>query len=145
MRDAGLAKIDAVRHGLRIALEAMSAVEEDGPATLPSLETPQPLSDKQQIDARPAQNSAKSLSKNFVTFRDLVERTISAAGGWMQALGRSHPTSGKALFKVSASAGVSSGVLVYLDEGVLFFEDPEQGGQWRPIGLEDVLQKIRSK
>ncbi len=146
-RDAGFTKNDAVKQGLRIALEAMSAVERGGPNALPSLEAPLPMTDHQISATISSNNVSKSTgsSRNIATFKDLVERTISAAGGWMQALGRSHSTSGKALFKVSASAGSSGGVLIYLDEGVLFFEDREHGGKWRPIGIDDLLEKMAKK
>lgn len=78
--------------------------------------------------------------KAAVTFKDLVEQTASERGLYVVPLGISHRQTGKALFRIVSER--KNGVVVYIDEGVLF---AELDGGWMPMGIEEVMDRVQLK
>jgi tuftelin-interacting protein 11 len=73
-----------------------------------------------------------------ITFRSIAEEFIAAHDLILVPLGKSHPTTGKPLFRVGKT--MDKGVVVYIGQDAVFAQEE---GSFRAVSLEDLVQRAR--
>lgn len=76
-----------------------------------------------------------------ITFRSITEDYISSNDLIMVPLGKSHPTTGKPLFRVGTSIEGKGGVTIYVGEDAVFVQQ-EEG--FRAVTLEELVKRAKS-
>jgi len=140
----------AIAHGFTSGLDLMQEAMHLGADAPSKLRKPvyQPPADRDRgkVSGKPKAPSAGSRSTTTtaaaapdITFRTLAEDVATQNDLVFFPMGRSDPTTGKPLFKVSRSADGRGGALVYVT-GDAVFAQHEEGG-FKAISLEEMVRR----
>ncbi|KAL1985886.1 hypothetical protein VTN96DRAFT_7264 [Rasamsonia emersonii] len=97
---------------------------------------PQPDKDKA---AAPAPAPPKPKPPQEIAFKDIVESWCAEQGLIILPLREAHPQNGQPLFRITASATGKGGVVVFLQDDVVWAQSRKARDVWEPVGLEDRL------
>ncbi|KDE07376.1 hypothetical protein MVLG_02417 [Microbotryum lychnidis-dioicae p1A1 Lamole] len=137
--------LSGVSRGLRKGLDLMNqamALGEDAKYRLkrPDLLPPPTSSShstKPSSKSRPAASRRPEEVDDTITFRSIVEEIAASHNLIFLSTGTSDEK-GRTLYRVSETVDGKRGLVVYLEEDVVWFLDK---GEWRPIGVEDMCRK----
>ncbi|KAI5479686.1 tuftelin-interacting protein 11 [Pseudohyphozyma bogoriensis] len=134
--------LSGVNRGFRKGLDLMNqamALGEDAkyrlkrPDTTSGAGTPSSSRTKSSTKPKPAPVAAE------VSFRSVVEEVAAAANLVFLNTGKTDEK-GHALFRISKGIDGKSGVTIYLDDDVVWLSE---GGGWKPVGVEDMIQRAQ--
>jgi tuftelin-interacting protein 11 len=139
----------AIAHGFTSGLDLMQEAMHLGADAPSKLRKPvyQPPTDRglksttkaKSSSGRTPATSAAAVGAPEITFRTLAEDVATQNDLVFFPTGRSDPTTGKPLFKVSQSADGRGGVLVYVTGDAVFAQN-EEGG-FRVVSLEEMVRR----
>ena len=143
---ADVLEIKGVAHGFNKGLQLMQTAMElgkDAPTKLrkPDME-PMPASkDKGKSKTSTVKKPTKAPVAE-ITFRAIAEDYAAQHDLIFLPVGRSHPTTGKPLFKVCKGVDGRKGVTVYVGEDAVFamVED----GEFRAVSLDDMVRRANA-
>ncbi|SCZ98960.1 BZ3500_MvSof-1268-A1-R1_Chr3-1g05734 [Microbotryum saponariae] len=137
--------LSGVSKGLRKGLDLMNqamALGEDAKYRLkrPDLLPPPTSSShstKSSSKPKPAPSRHAEEADDTITFRSIVEEIAASHNLIFLSTGTSDEK-GRTLYRVSETVDGKKGLVVYLEEDVVWFLDK---GEWRPIGVDDMCRK----
>jgi tuftelin-interacting protein 11 len=139
----------AIAHGFSAGLRLMDQALELGDEAPTRLQkpvfTPLPAKSKSSkaqgssSSSRTPQAPSRPAPAADITFRSIVEDFIAAKDLIMVPLGRSHPTTGKPLFRVGQSTD-KGGFVVYIGEDAVFVQEE---GSFRAMTLDELVKSVR--
>jgi len=90
---------------------------------------------------KPGKPAVPSRQAEEVTFRSIVEEEAAKENLILLPTGRSLESTGAPLFKVSKNVDGKNGVTVYMEDDVVYVQE---GGEWEPMMVEDMLAKAKA-
>ncbi|KAJ3085883.1 Tuftelin-interacting protein 11 [Quaeritorhiza haematococci] len=94
---------------------------------------------------QPPPSILKKPPVSSMSFKDYVEQQALERGLLLlPARGRTHAKTGKPLFRIAADMASNGGLIVHIDDGVVFVEEQLDGGnsvEWVPMSVEDIMDK----
>ncbi|ODQ53497.1 TFP11-domain-containing protein [Saitoella complicata NRRL Y-17804] len=136
--------IPAVRKGFAKGLDMMNQSLDLGARAAKELAPP--AAGPAKPIAPPTKPMEKVQPKKYVppvetTFKDIVEGFCAENNLLLMPTRKAHEVTGKPLMRVTASASGTGGVLVYLDQDVIWAQDRKRREVFEPIGFEDLLKR----
>ncbi|BFZ60664.1 hypothetical protein YB2330_001706 [Saitoella coloradoensis] len=137
--------IPAVRKGFAKGLDMMNQSLDLGARAAKELAPP--AAGPAKPIAPPPKPVEKVQPKKYVqqvetTFKDIVEDFCAEHNLLLVPTRKAHEVTGKPLMRVTASASGTGGVLVYLDQDVVWAQDRKRREVFDPIGFEDLLKRV---
>lgn len=100
---------------------------------------------KEKVKAVPKKNGVEVLPPPETTFRDAVEDWCAENNLLLVPLRKAHEGTGWPLFRITASASGSGGVVVYFVGDVVWAMDMRNREMFVPVGLEGVLERVEGR
>jgi len=143
-------ELDGVRRGFKAGLDLMSKAADYIENNIPLSKLPAPISTgPQRPVSKPvkvhkkedskAKGIAAAPAKEKTIFKDILEEVCVENSLLMVPLRRADEASGKALFRVTASADGKGGVMGYIGEGDVLWLQTKRQGAFEPVGLDRLV------
>lgn len=137
-------------HGFNTGLKLMRDAVELGSSAPSKLQKPQytPLpsgrksSNGSRQSSKPVQKSANQQrlpAPEDITFRTIAEEFIADHDLLLRPLGKSHPTTGKPLFRIGKTIEGKGGLVVYFSEDAVFAQ--VEDAVFRALSLDDMVKR----
>ncbi|CAG8559836.1 7543_t:CDS:10 [Paraglomus brasilianum] len=105
--------------------------------TRPS-QVPEAAADTSSIQTAAVPMETQTMAEDF-SFREVVEDFAQEHNHLFLPAHKTHAETGKALFRFGGTVQSTGGVLVYLDDDVMF---AQEGNDWLPMSFDEVLEKV---
>ena len=138
-------EMDGVRRGFKVGLDLMSKAADYVDQGIPLSKLPAPVIGPQRPTSKPVRKVPKEPPKPKVreiretTFREVLEEFCAEKNLLYIPLRTTDPTTGKALFRITASADGKGGVTGYLGEGDVLYLQTTRQGPYEPVSIDKVV------
>jgi len=99
---------------------------------------PEAAADTSSIPTAAVPMETQTMAEDF-SFREVVEDFAQEHNHLFLPAHKTHAETGKALFRFGGTVQSTGGVLVYLDDDVMF---AQEGNDWLPMSFDEVLEKV---
>lgn len=137
----------AVRAGFVAGLDMMNRALDlgaDAPARL-AAPAAGPIRPPKNVAFAPPPRTSRQEPAPETTFRDALEDWAAEHNLLLVPLRKAHEATGVPLFRITASASGTGGIVVYFSGDVVWAQDRRDRELWVPLGLEDVLARVEGK
>ena len=146
-------EMDGVRRGFKAGLDLMSKAADYSDQRIPLTKLPAPTN---TVQKRPVTTPARIAKKEVIkpgasrqvretTFRDVLEDLCMENSLLLVPLRRAHEATGKALFRITASADGKGGVTGYVGDGDVLWLQTKRQGPYEPAGLDRIVSLAESR
>jgi tuftelin-interacting protein 11 len=138
-------EMEGVRRGFKAGLDIMSKAADFVEQGIPLERLPAPLTGPQRPVTRPVSLPKKPTMLNPVvpvretTFKDVLEDLCTEHSLLLLPLRTADQATGKALFRITASADGKGGVTGYIGEGDVLYLQTKRQGPYQPVGLDKIV------
>lgn len=139
-------ELDGVRRGFKAGLDLMSKAADYAEQGIPLAKLPAAVTGPQRPPSKPVsvrivKEAPKPIVKEFreSTFRDVLEDMCAENSLLMVPLRTVDATTGKALFRITASVDGKGGVTGYIGEGDVLWLQTKRQGPFEPVGLDKIV------
>ena len=143
--DREVLELDKVRKGFKAGLDLMSKAADYIDQGLPLTKLPAPITGPQRPANKPVRMPKKPVKPAEVaqvketTFKDLLEELCAEHNLLFVPMRTADETTGKALFRITASADGKGGTTGYIGDGDILWLQTKRQGPYEPVGLEKVV------
>jgi len=139
---ASSAVIEGFRKGLDMVNDALDLGDRAATElSMPTVGSAKPARSTAKV-APPPPKAPPPAEMKETTFRDVVEDWCAEHNVLLIPLRKAHEGSGSPLFRITASASGSRGVVCYFRGDVVWCQDRKDREKWRPIGLGGILERV---
>jgi tuftelin-interacting protein 11 len=139
-------EMDGVRRGFKTGLDLMSKAADYADQGISLARLPAPLTGPQRPVSKPVQVPKKEATKPSLkadireaTFKDVLEDLCMENNLLLLPLRTADQATGKALFRITASADGKGGVTGYIGDGDILWLQTKRQGLYEPVGLDRVV------
>jgi tuftelin-interacting protein 11 len=138
-------ELEGVRWGFKAGLDLMSKAADLIGLGIPLKQLPAPLTEPQRPVSKPVSFPQKEkIAKpareiKETTFRDVLEDLCVENSLLLIPLRTADQASGKALFRITASADGKRGVAGYIGDSDVLWLQKKRHGPYEPVGLDEVV------
>ncbi|CCX13523.1 GC-rich sequence DNA-binding factor-like protein-domain-containing protein [Pyronema domesticum] len=134
----------AVKEGFRRGLDMINDAIDLGDRAATELAAPIAVSSskKKAEEKKTAPKTKAPVDFTETTFRDVVEDWCAENNLLLVPLRKADEASGNPLFRITASASGSGGVVCYFRGDVVFCQDRKKKEVWAPMGLRQILERV---
>ena len=143
--DREVLELDKVRKGFKAGLDLMSKAADYIDQGVPLTKLPAPITGPQRPVNKPVRmpkkpgKPAEVKEVKETTFRDLLEELCAEHNLLFVPMRTADETTGKALFRITASADGKGGTTGYIGDGDVLWLQTKRQGPYEPVGLEKVV------
>lgn len=138
-------EMDGVRRGFKAGLDLMSKAADYADQGISLVKLPAPLTGPQRPVSKPVHIPKKEITKPTLkaeiretTFKDVLEDLCMENNLLLLPLRSADQATGKALFRITASADGKGGVTGYIGDGDILWLQTKRQGPYEPVGLDRV-------
>lgn len=141
-----LRNFPAIRSGFKKGLDMMNSALDLGQdasvkLTPPAAGPPRPVKPDIANSKIPKLKPAGAPIQANATFRDVVEDWCAEHNLLLVPMRKAHETTGIPLFRITASASGSGGLVVYFQGDVVWVQDKKNRDLFEPLGLDQVRER----
>lgn len=143
--DREVLELDKVRKGFKAGLDLMSKAADYIDQGIPLTKLPAPITGPQRPVNKPVRMPKKPVKPSEVaevketTFRDLLEELCAEHNLLFVPMRTADQTTGKALFRITASADGKGGTTGYIGDGDVLWLQTKRQGPYEPVGLDKIV------
>jgi tuftelin-interacting protein 11 len=142
---AEVLEMEGVRKGFKAGLDLMSKAADYTDQGISLSKLPAPMTGPQRPVSKPVRAPKKEVTKPVAreiretTFKDVLEDLCAENSLLLVPLRTADEATGKALFRITASADGKGGVTGYIGDGDVLWLQTKRQGPYEPVGLDKIV------
>lgn len=138
-------EMEGVRRGFKAGLDLMSKAADYTDQGISLSKLPAPMTGPQRPVSKPVRVPKKEVARPVVrdvretTFKDVLEDLCAENSLLLVPLRMADEATGKALFRITASADGKGGVTGYIGDGDVLWLQTKRQGPYEPVGLDKIV------